>query len=91
MKSTKYFSVQVFWIVTPCSVAVGHQRFLGSRCIHLEGSSKVLRKVNFLPQYATLRHKAEGLDMSSHRREKLKSTFVMSIHEQVRAPKLRRT
>jgi len=29
--------VVVFSVVTPCSVAVGHQRFGGSSCLHLQG------------------------------------------------------
>jgi len=29
--------VQVFWIVTPRSVAVGYQRFGGTCCLHLQG------------------------------------------------------
>jgi len=29
--------VEVFWIVTLCSVAVGYQHFGGSCCLHLQG------------------------------------------------------
>jgi len=31
------FEVEVFWGVTPCAVAVGHQRFEGPCCLHLQG------------------------------------------------------
>jgi hypothetical protein len=27
--------VEVFWVVTPCSVVVGYQRFRGPCCLHL--------------------------------------------------------
>jgi hypothetical protein len=29
------FEVEVFWFVTPCTVAVGYQRFGGPCCLHL--------------------------------------------------------
>jgi hypothetical protein len=28
-------TIQVFWVVTPCSVIVGYQRFRGPYCLHL--------------------------------------------------------
>jgi hypothetical protein len=31
------FQVEVFRIVTPCSVVVGYQRFRGPCCVHLQG------------------------------------------------------
>jgi hypothetical protein len=31
------FQVEVFWVVTPCSVAVGYQPFSGPCCLHLQG------------------------------------------------------
>jgi hypothetical protein len=30
-----FIQVEVFWVVTPCSVVVGHQRFRGPLCFHL--------------------------------------------------------
>jgi hypothetical protein len=30
--------VQVFWVVKPCSVVVGYQRFTGQCCLHLHNS-----------------------------------------------------
>jgi len=27
--------VEVFWVVTPCSVVVGYRRFRGPCCVHL--------------------------------------------------------
>jgi len=41
--SIKYTSLnEVFWVVSPCSVVVGYQRFRGPYCLHLptEGSLK---------------------------------------------------
>jgi len=29
--------VEVFWVVTPCSVVVGYQRFGVPSCLHLQG------------------------------------------------------
>jgi hypothetical protein len=31
----------VFWVVTSCSVVVGHQRFRGPYCLHLQGCDVV--------------------------------------------------
>jgi hypothetical protein len=33
--------VEVFWVVMPCSVVVGHQRFGGMCCLHLHGEMKM--------------------------------------------------
>jgi len=32
---TVKIQVEVFWVVTPCSVVVGHQRFAGPCCVRL--------------------------------------------------------
>jgi len=32
---TMEIQVEVFWVVTPCSVVVGYQRFSGPCCHHL--------------------------------------------------------
>jgi len=29
------FQVKVFWVVTPCGIVVGYQRFRGPYCLHL--------------------------------------------------------
>jgi hypothetical protein len=45
------FQVDIFWVVTPCSVVVGYQCFGGSCCLHLQdeyGGSMVLRNVGIL-------------------------------------------
>jgi hypothetical protein len=31
------FQVEVFWVVMPCSVVVGYQRFGGQCCLYLQG------------------------------------------------------
>jgi hypothetical protein len=31
------FQVEDSWVVTPCSVLMGYQRFRGSCCLHLQG------------------------------------------------------
>jgi len=33
--------VEVFWVVTPCSVVVGYQHFRGPYCLHLLGCDAV--------------------------------------------------
>jgi hypothetical protein len=33
------FHVEVFWVVTPCNVVLGYQRFGGPCCVHLQGES----------------------------------------------------
>jgi len=34
------FQVELFWVVTPCSVAEGYQRFGGPCCLQLHGEEK---------------------------------------------------
>jgi len=34
---TPKIQVEVFWVVTPCSVVVVHQSFRGPCCLHLQG------------------------------------------------------
>jgi hypothetical protein len=67
----------VFWVVTPCSVAVVYQRFRGSCCLHLhperfggpcclcfhpeDGGSKVLRNTDILPQHYTMSQPSRNL------------------------------
>jgi len=31
--------VEVFWVVMPCSIAVGYQHFRGPCCLHLQGEA----------------------------------------------------
>jgi len=33
--------VKVFWVVMPCNVLVGYQRFRGPCCLHLKGALKM--------------------------------------------------
>jgi hypothetical protein len=48
------FQVQVFWVVTPCSVVVGYQRFAGLRCLHLQGDGSSTDLCNLLYPSTTL-------------------------------------
>jgi len=34
--TTEQNQFEVFWVVTPCSVAIGHRRFGGPCCVHLQ-------------------------------------------------------
>jgi hypothetical protein len=36
--------VEVFWIVTPCGIVVGYQRFGGPCCLHLQGEMKAPKR-----------------------------------------------
>jgi hypothetical protein len=42
LSSWLWFQVMVLWVVTPCSDVVGYQRFGKPRCIHLQGSYRLL-------------------------------------------------
>jgi hypothetical protein len=50
------FQVELFWVVTPCSVVIGYQRFRGPCFLHLQG------EVSY--HNTTERHNPEGLDFS---------------------------
>jgi hypothetical protein len=52
---TAMFQVQFFWVMRPCSVVVGYQRFRETRCPPLQGSN--------LPQhYMASRSRRTGLE-----------------------------
>jgi hypothetical protein len=51
------FQVDVFWVVTPCSVVSGYQRFRGPCCLHFQGETLVSY------HNATRRHKTEYLEL----------------------------
>jgi len=36
-KDKKWAQVEIFWVIRPCSVVVGYQRFRGPCCLHLQG------------------------------------------------------
>jgi hypothetical protein len=35
------FEIEVFWVVMPCSVALGYRRFRGPCCLHLQVEVKM--------------------------------------------------
>jgi len=63
------FNVEVLWVVTPCNVMVGHQRFRGQCCLHLhaeDGRSMDLWKVGIPPQnYSKITKLAHQDEVSS--------------------------
>jgi len=63
--------VEVFWIVTPCTLVVGYQRFGDPCCLHFHGEA---RTYETLVSYhnTTRRHNLEDLDLK-HLRESLKT------------------
>jgi len=40
---SRVIQVEVFWVVTPCSVVAGYQRFGGPCCLHLEDEMYAIR------------------------------------------------
>jgi hypothetical protein len=51
---TMQIGVEIFWVMTPCSVVVGYQRFGRSCCPHLQAEgNKVLRNFGILPHHFT--------------------------------------
>jgi hypothetical protein len=58
--------VEVLWVVTPCSVMVGYQRFGRSCCHHLQGEVKSHHNT-------TRHHNPQDLCLNLHRRENPKS------------------
>jgi hypothetical protein len=39
---TAVTQVDVFWVLTPCSIVVGYQRFRSPCCLHLQGEVGIL-------------------------------------------------
>jgi len=50
------FKVEVIWVVTPCSVAVGYWQFRGPCCLHLQGEDGLESSPPWKPQI--LQHEA---------------------------------
>jgi hypothetical protein len=55
----------VFWVVAPCSLVEVYQRFRGPSCLHHQGDE------------TTRRYNPEDSNLRTHRRENLKSYFVV--------------
>jgi hypothetical protein len=65
--------VEVFWVVTQCSVAVGYHQFGRSYCFHLQG--EVMMEAARLASHrnTTRHHNPADLDLNLHRRESPKT------------------
>jgi hypothetical protein len=67
------FQVEFFWVVTPCIVVVGNQRFGGSCYLHLQGEA--CRSEAVISYHNTKRHHdPEDLDMG-HR-----ESYTFTLH-----------
>jgi hypothetical protein len=71
-----YIQIEVFWVVTPCSV-VGYQSFGGLCCLHVLFTLKMeaVRTSETLVFYynTTRRHNPEDLDLKYHHGESLRT------------------
>jgi len=69
--------VEVFWVVTQCSNAVGYQRFGGPCYLHLQGEASRSSKTLVSYSSTTQRRIPEDLDLKLHRSGNLKSRKIM--------------
>jgi len=60
------FHVEVFWIVTPCSIVVGYQRFRGPCCLHPQGSMDLWNVGILLLQYMVSQPRGPRLEIFSN-------------------------
>jgi len=63
--------IEVFWVVTPCVVVAGHQRFGGPCCPHRWGEVISERLISY--HDTTRRHRSQDNDLHLHRRENLET------------------
>jgi hypothetical protein len=78
------FQVEVFWVVTPCSVVVGYQRFRGSCCRHLHGPLERWYPTTTLHGFTT--QKTSTLNITSVKASKL--VMLLALHYLERLPSL---
>jgi hypothetical protein len=71
------FQVEVFWVVTPCYVVVGYQRFGGPCCLHLQGDVIGGEERNCIDTGLYLQGSTtqKTSELNFHRRENLKSNI----------------
>jgi len=63
------FQVEVFWVVTPCGVVVGYQRFGGPCCLHFQGEAAGVEEKGYrYTNSITRRHNLEHLDLEHNSR-----------------------
>jgi hypothetical protein len=80
VRSFRLENLAVFWVVAPCSLVDVYQRFRGI-ALMMEVASTSEMLVNFYQ--TTLRNNPEDSHLRTHRRENLKSNFIVLIREQV--------
>jgi len=58
------FQVEVFCVVTPCSIVVGYQRYKGPCCLYLQGEVKMAAWISETTYHKTTRrHNTQDLDL----------------------------
>jgi len=67
---------EIFWLVTPCCVAIGYHSFGRPCCLHPDdGGNMDFRSFGILSHhYTRRRHNPEDLNLNLHRRESLKTS-----------------
>jgi len=41
------FQVEVLCVVTPCCVVLGHRRFRGTCCLHVQGENSTIQQIHY--------------------------------------------
>jgi hypothetical protein len=76
----------VFWVLAPCNLEDVYQRFRGACCLHHQGDDALMleaaRTSETLANFyqTTWRYNPEDSHLLTHRRENLKSYYLVEIY-----------